>query len=309
MGGDVKLGYTREGGLPRWTDGEGAGGIWKEVPEDFQVEELPSEAPTGAGEHQWLRVEKVGRTTLDVVRALARHAGVPDAAIGYAGMKDRYARTVQEFTIHFGAEVPDIPGPDMRVVARGRTARRLRVGHLAGNRFTLRIRGGDAAVAAERLGRLRDTGMPNYYGVQRVGAEAPSQGRAILAGSGPRLRFDQLKFALSAYQSLLFNRVLVARGNRRLNGDLLAGDIPTGPMYGSRMPWPADEARALEESILTAEALPPGAWERFGKLTQGTRRALWIPVEADVAPVEDGFVLRFDLPAGSYATVLLEEIL
>ncbi len=302
-------GYTRDGALPRWTDGVGAGGTWKQVPEDFVVEELPELVPTGAGEHQWLRVEKIGRTTPDVVQALSRWAGVRPDGIGYAGMKDRYARTVQDFTVHFGEDVPDDLGPGMRVVSRSRNARRLRVGQLAGNRFTLRIRGGDADVAAARLARLQATGMPNYYGAQRVGGEAPLEGRAVLLGGGPRLRFDQLKFVLSAYQSELFNRVLVERGQARLEGDLLEDEIPTGPMYGSRMNWPTGEARALEERILAEENLPPDAWRRFGNLTQGTRRKLWIPVQAELTPAEDGFWLRFDLPAGSYATVLLEEIL
>lgn len=304
----MKLGYRAEGAWPRWTDGPGAGGTWKESPEDFQVEELPLVEPTGAGEHQWLRVEKIGRTTIDVVQALARAARVAPDSVGYAGMKDRFARTVQDFTVHFGDEVTALPD-GMRIVARGRTARRLRNGQLRGNAFALRIHGGDAVLAAERLARLQATHMPNYYGVQRVGGDAPLEGRAILLGGGPRLRFDQLKFVLSAYQSLLFNRVLAERGPRRLEGDLDEDGLPTGPIYGPTMRWPTGEARALEERILGAEGLPDNAWTRFPKLTQGTRRRLWVPVEAEIEPTDDGFWLRFRLPAGSYATVLLEELL
>ena len=303
-------GYRAQGSLPRWTEGPGAGGTWKQTPEDFVVEELPLVTPTGEGEHAWFRVEKVGRTTQDVADALARHAGVKPDVVGYAGMKDRFARTVQDLTVQLPrSEVPDDLGPGMRVVARGRTAKRLRVGQLEGNRFTLRVAGGDPAIATERLARLRESGMPNYYGVQRVGGDAPAQGRAVLHGTGPRLRFHELKFALSAYQSELFNRVLALRGRRRLDGDLLEDGIPTGPMYGSRMDRPSGEALALEEQVLAAERLPPDAWRRFGTLTQGTRRKLWVPVEATLTPETGGFVLSFDLPAGSYATVLLEELL
>ena len=74
-------------------------------------------------------------------------------------------------------------------------------------------------------------------------------------------------------------------------------------------PRRAPDRAFLEERILAAENLPPDAWRRFGNLTQGTRRKLWIPVDAELTPADDGFWLRFDLPAGSYATVLLEEIL
>ena len=174
--------------------------------------------------------------------------------------------------MHFGREVTTLP-PGMRIVARGRTARRLRSGQLRGNRFELFIRGGDPAVARERLGRLSVTGMPNYYGAQRVGGAAPADGRAVLLGRGPRLRFDQLKFVLSAYQSLLFNRVLAARGPGRMDGDLEEDGIATGPMFGPTMRWPTGAARAVEERVLAEENLPPDAWERFPKLTQEIGRA------------------------------------
>jgi tRNA pseudouridine13 synthase len=301
-------GYRPTQDWPRWTDGPRAGGTWKASPDEFQVTEIPLVTPTGAGEHQWLRIEKVGRTTPEVVDALAHAAGVTPDDIGYAGMKDRFARTVQDFTIHFGREVGALP-EGMRIVERTRTARRLRSGQLVGNAFALFIRGGDPAIARDRLVRLARTGMPNYYGAQRVGGTAPGEGRAILCGGGPRLRHTQLKFVLSAYQSLLFNYVLAERGPGRLEGDVEEDGIPTGPIYGPTMRWPTGEALALEEAVLDAEGLPSGAWSRFPKLTQGTRRKLWVPVDADLEETAGGFWLRFRLPAGSYATELLEEIL
>ena len=302
------MSFTTRQDWPRWLEGLGAGGTWKQTPDDFVVVELPLVTPTGSGEHQWFRIEKVGRGTQEVVHALARAAGVTAKEVGYAGLKDRDALTVQDFTIHFGDDVTTLP-PGMRILERARTSKRLRVGQLAGNEFTVRVRGGDPAVAAERLARMRAIGMPNYYGVQCVGGDAPAQGRAILLGGGPRLHFDQLKFSLSAYQSLLFNRVLARRGRRALEGDLLEDGVPTGPMYGPTMRWPTGEALALEQDVLAAEALPADAWTRFGKLTQGTRRKVRVDVQADLERTADGFRLRFQLPAGSYATVLLEEVL
>lgn len=301
-------GYRPTHDWPRWTPGAGAGGTWKASPEDFLVTEVPLVVPTGSGEHQWLRIEKVNLTTQDVVDELGFAAGVPPEGIGYAGLKDRFARTVQDFTIHFGKEVASLPA-GMRILSRTRNARRLRSGQLVGNDFALLVRGGSATVARARLELLRGSGMPNYYGAQRVGGSAPDEGRAILLGSGPRLRHNQLKFALSAYQSLLFNRVLAARGQARLEGDVEEDGIPTGPMFGPTMKVPTGAAWAVEQDVLAAERLPQNAWTRFEKLTQGTRRKLWVPVKAEIEEVEGGFWLRFRLPAGSYATELLEEIL
>lgn len=306
--GGREMGFQTTGAWPRWTPGPGAGGTWKASPTDFRVTEVPLAPPTGSGEHQWLRIEKVGLTTQDVAEALARAAGVRPECVGYAGLKDRFAHTVQDFTIQLGREVRDL-GPNVRILERGRTARRLRAGQLRGNRFDLLVRGGDPVVARARLAALARTGIPNYYGAQRVGGTAPAEGKAILQGRGPRLRHNQLKFVLSAYQSLLFNRVLAARGPARLDGDLEEDGVPTGPMFGPTMRQPTGEALALEQRVLAAEELPPGAWSRFAELTQGTRRKLWVNTQVELEEVPGGFWLRFELPAGSYATELLEEVL
>ena len=67
--------------------------------EDFVVVEEPLYSPSGEGTHTFLCVEKRGRTTEQVARELARAAGVPPGAVGYAGRKDRHAVTRQWFSL------------------------------------------------------------------------------------------------------------------------------------------------------------------------------------------------------------------
>ncbi len=91
--------------LPRLTEGvPGCGGAFKLVPEDFEVEELPAYLPSGEGEHLFLWVEKRGRDTREVVRALAQALGLPEGEIGVAGMKDRHAVTRQLISVPARAE-------------------------------------------------------------------------------------------------------------------------------------------------------------------------------------------------------------
>src|SRR6476659_4518714 len=86
--------------LPRLTaDVPGCGGVFKVSPEDFEVEELPAYLPSGEGEHLFLWVQKRGRDTREVVRALAQAAGVPEGEVGAAGMKDRQAVTRQWLSV------------------------------------------------------------------------------------------------------------------------------------------------------------------------------------------------------------------
>jgi tRNA pseudouridine13 synthase len=158
----------------RRLDAEGIGGRIKERPEDFLVEELPLYEPTGAGEHLMLRVQKTGLAHGEMIRRIARHFGVREREIGCAGMKDRQAVTMQTITVH----TPRTFGPDDVIDSRiavhwaARHTSKIRRGHLAGNRFSIKIRGVDplkAPSAARRLRELARRGAPNFVGPQRFG--------------------------------------------------------------------------------------------------------------------------------------------
>lgn len=302
------MSHVAEQRWPTWTPGRGAGGWWKASPAEFSVVEIPSGTPDGDGEHQWLWIEKTGCTTAEVADWLAYAAGVRRSDVGYAGLKDRDARTEQAFTIMGGRPPEGAPG-GVRILRQTRTRHKLRVGSLAGNRFSLLVRGANPGVLRERVRLVSASGFPNYYGVQRLSGGAPERGRDLLLGRRLRLDHAEVKFALSAYQSLLFNTVLARRGSRRLLGDLLDDGAPTGPIYGHQMPWPDGAALALERAVLAEERLPPDAWTAFPDLTRGTRRRLRVDTAVTLSEEAEGHRLEFSLPAGSYATVLLEELL
>jgi tRNA pseudouridine13 synthase len=152
------------------------GGRIKERPEDFLVEELPLYEPSGEGEHIYLLIEKRGISTLHMVRLLAGHFGVHARAIGYAGLKDKQAITRQVVSIHVpGKKIEDFPSIQherIGVLWADYHANKLRVGHLKGNRFSIRVRGIDpsrAVVFKRALDRMAREGVPNRIGEQRFG--------------------------------------------------------------------------------------------------------------------------------------------
>lgn len=154
----------------------GVGGGIKQRPEDFRVDELPLYAATGSGEHLYLTIEKRSRPTLEVVRDVARYFGVRMNDVGYAGMKDKQAVTTQRLSVRSNddraADRLSVPG--VRVLKIERHANKLRVGHLRGNRFVVRIRGtadlsGAARRASDILASLESRGVPNFFGAQRFG--------------------------------------------------------------------------------------------------------------------------------------------
>jgi tRNA pseudouridine13 synthase len=324
----------------------GSGGTLRASPEDFRVDEVPAYLPSGAGPHLYLRVEKRGRTTPDVLRALARALGVPERDAGYAGLKDRDAVTTQWLSFP-AAKDPDpasLEGPGLRVLELSRHANKLRTGHLRANRFSIAVRGGDVSLARAAADALLARGLPNFFGPQRFGAGGRNAevGKAILAGAATpearraaRDRFLR-RLSLSAYQSHLFNLWLAERMADGLFAAALRGDVmkkldtgglfecqdpaadgprlerfeisPAGPIFGHKLRPATHEALAREERILRAEGMTLEAFARGGGEAEGTRRAARLRAEVALEPLPDGYRAAFELPKGSYATVVLREL-
>lgn len=171
------------------TDDPGIGGRLKDAPEDFIVEELPLYEPCGTGEHLYLRVRKIGCAHGEMMSCLRRTFGVPERAIGYAGMKDKVAVTTQTVSIHLPQDPPDVEIDHERisVLWSSRHRNKIRRGHLKGNRFSIRIRDVDpmqAPVALRTIRHLEQTGVPTYFGLQRFGYRANNHliGAMVLTG-------------------------------------------------------------------------------------------------------------------------------
>ena len=388
-------------------DIEGIGGVLKRRHEDFCVEEVPLYEPVGEGGHTYVTVEKRGISTFEMVHRLGDYFGVSASAIGYAGLKDTRAVTRQRVSIE-GVSLDralDVSLPAIRIVDAAYHTNKLRLGHLAGNRFVIRVRHPrkDALErATEVLGIIAERGAPNFFGMQRFSGRGNGHliGRAMMLGDydealayyigrprsnerpdvfearqayddgdidrarrlfplpkfrnerrvlGGLLRglsseqaFGQVaprmrRLLSSAYQSLLYNRVLARRMPEI--GVLMDGDIaqkhrggacflvdsaeaeqprasefeisPSGPLFGSKMLRPAGAPREVEDDILRAEGVDPAQMPKVFSLMNGLRRSMRIPVmEPEIHQEEDrSIVVSFRLPSGSYATVIMDEIM
>src|SRR6266851_1597690 len=324
----------------------GIGGRIKTQVEDFEVEEIPAYEPCGAGDHLFLWVEKRGMGAEYFQRQVARRLGIPTGEVGTAGLKDRHAITRQWISVPSAVQdhVAELDGDGIRVLGVHRHTNKLKPGHLRGNHFRILIREVDPA-AGDRLppilDRLRAEGLPNYYGSQRFGRDGETAilGMDLLTGRKANLRNSFLKkLALSAAQAALFNDYLSRRLTDGLMRRVLPGDVMckwpaggmfvaqdvaaeqarfdaretvhAGPMFGRKTFPAAEEAAAREAHVLRDAGLTTSSFHGFGKLVQGTRRHNLIYCDDLAAAVEsEGIRLTFSLPAGSYATVLLREVM
>ena len=196
--------------LPYLTpDFAGIGGVLKQRPEDFFVQEVPLYEASGEGEHVYAEVQKVGMTTFEALHRLAERLDVSSRDVGYAGMKDAHAVTRQVFS--FQGTTPeavmdaDVPGLTVQWAARH--GNKLRLGHLAGNRFAVKVRDVDAT-AVVTLGPVLETiqrrGLPNYFGEQRFGRRNNNDllGAALIRGDNEGL----LKLLLGSPDASLDNQ-------------------------------------------------------------------------------------------------------
>ncbi len=326
----------------------GTGGLLKTVPEDFLVEELPAYPPSGEGTHTFVYLEKRGITTEEAVARLCAALGCSRDEAGTAGIKDRQSVARQWVSVPCAEpdQVSALELPDLTILSAERHPHKLRTGHLRGNRFTLTVRGTtDGIERARAILAALAGGAPNYFGSQRFGARGDNAaaGRQLIDGKGPPVRSrSQRRLLVSAYQSELFNRYLDRRVDDRLLRTVLAGDVMkktdtgglftvsdaaeaqarldqgqlvvSGPMFGHKMMSPPEgtPSRAREDELLKEEGLEAQAFAEMGKLAEGTRRALLVPLgDASVrAGSEDGaIVVSFALPPGAYATGVLGEVM
>jgi tRNA pseudouridine13 synthase len=315
-------------------------------PEDFRVEELPAYLPSGEGEHLYVELEKRELSTPDLVRRVAEAAAVEARDIGYAGLKDKHAVTSQWLSLPGRAKPPEswILSDGIRVLRASRHGNKLRTGHLNGNRFRIGLVGVDteALSRAQAIAdHLRQHGMPNYFGAQRFGRGGENVARALgwLAGGGrARLSPFLLKLYPSVVQSEVFNRYLTLRAaeglDRALIGEVvrlegsyasfvvedpeaetrrwLARDIQlTGPMPGPKMRPASGRPSQLETQAAAALGLDERSAQVLAKFAPGARRDLLVfAKDLAISAGEPGRLwLEFSLPAGSYATVLVRELL
>lgn len=316
------------------------------APEDFRVDEIDGFEPDGSGEHLLLTVEKRGMNTAFAAKLIAQWAGIDEAGIGYAGLKDRHAVTVQRFSVHLPRRVaPEVAALEaregLRVLAAAWHSRKLPRGALAGNRFVLLLREaeGDRDAVEARLRTIAARGVPNYFGEQRFGREGDNVANALAMFAGRRVARAQRTHLLSAARSQLFNRVLAARveagrwdapldgetwmldGSRSVFGPvpfdatlaqrLAAFDIhPTAPLWGRGELRSTGDARALElEALADAESLALRAGLEAAGLKQERRATRLQPRElAWTWPAAGTLELRFVLPPGAYATTVLAEL-
>jgi len=314
---------------------------------DFKVYEILPYQPCGEGEHIYIHLRKTGANTNYVARELAKYFKVKENLVSYAGLKDRFAVTEQWFCVHLpGKKVYDlsdlaIEGVDVLTVKRHN--KKLRIGGLVGNRFELILRNvSQVKELMQRWQKIISAGVPNYFGEQRFGINCGNLPKALELFAGANVKDKKKRgMYLSAARSFIFNSIISRRIELGYFNQLMRGDACM--LHGSQTVCKVDEItdeltqRLAEHDVdITASmwgagelmtqfdalALEQSVGRQFPEFCQGLadlglkqerRNIRLVPSDADFTignndGSDDCVTLHFTLPAGSYATTVLKEL-
>ena len=308
---------------------------------DFVVKEQLGYDMSGDGEFVAVKVRKTDCNTLFVGEQLAKLAGISARNMSYAGLKDRKAVTEQWFSL----QMPGQPTPDfsqfslegVEILEVTRHQRKIRIGSLQGNHFEILLRNAEETdELKERLDFLAKNGFPNYFTEQRFGRDGNNLTQALRWANGEIKVKDRNKrsFYLSAARSEMFNLIVSKRMELNLAQQILVGDVLQ--LNGSHSWFVVDESEDLaqlqqrlaqQDVLLTAPLI--GEEEKsavdfeheifaqhqalFDLMRQERMKAARRPILMQPQQFQwqfepNGLRLQFALPAGSYATALIREL-
>jgi tRNA pseudouridine13 synthase len=274
-------------------------------------------------------------TTWEMIEKLSSFLHIHESAIGYAGLKDKYATTTQYLSLplKYEKELKKFHDKQITILEVFKDTQKISIGDLSSNRFKIRLHKVDDIKAGkiEKIARaLEKIGFANHFGYQRFGQDSLTQAKEMMEGELFIKDKKVKKFLTSVYQSYLFNEWLNERVElskkeglgtfKLLDGDVMIGRdekfitpktplnkeflakkmTPTGLLVGRDVFRSRDAARKIEEKY-DDELLSE----------KGMRRRAWIypdQLTCKYYKKDGNFELSFILPKASYATIYIENI-
>jgi tRNA pseudouridine13 synthase len=191
--------------------------IFNKNSENFVVEEKQLYEWSNQGEWVILKIRKKDLTTYDLLNILSERTGAKKRDIGYAGLKDKHGMTIQHISIpkKYLRGIEKFNHHKIKILETHIHSNKLKIGHLKGNRFFLRLKKvnpTDAKKIDKVLKEIKKFGIPNYFGYQRFGKDNSAlQGKQVIEGDLVIRNRAIEKLVINAYQSELFNDWLTER--------------------------------------------------------------------------------------------------
>ena len=164
-----------------FTPNNGIGGKIRTIPEDFGVKEISCYPATKEkGKFTIADVTTVNWETNLLIRELSTRLHISRKRVGFAGTKDKRAKTSQMLSI-YNVSKDDLSNVNIKDVSIENvyySDRPVKIGDLIGNSFEITVRGIDKDATEVQIQKisskiLETGGFPNFYGIQRFGVMRP----------------------------------------------------------------------------------------------------------------------------------------
>lgn len=263
----------------------------KQQPEDFYVEEIIEYQTNSLGKYLLFWLKKKNLNTTDAIEKISKKLKIPVKNFGYAGLKDKRAITLQLCSVKEANEekLKETKINNIEITIVGHSEKPVYIGQNKGNRFVIRV---------------RDCEMPskvnpefvNYYGEQRFSRNNAEIGELMVKREWKKaaemlglndfrdlqkIGARKLMIYINAYQSKLWNEAAAHSNSEEV-------PIP-GFSNGHK------EFIFKEIPLLSAEG--------------GTRKRIVRAENVKIDKTEDGFMISFELPKGSYATEFVKSLI
>lgn len=306
----------------------------KQSPEDFIVKEISNVKTKESGEFQIYLLKKTDYTTEKAVQTIADQLNLPRKFIGYAGNKDKVAVTEQYISIKTKNKV-NLSLKDIQLNFIGYTDQPISLGDLEGNEFEIKVKNLDDSGIIFFNNRSKENPLifPNYFGEQRFSKNNAAIGKLLIKGDFKKaidlileteggyeekiresisnkpndfvnalstLPKKVLKLYIHSYQSYLFNIMLKKIIDEKIKTDTL-------PLIG----FGTEVNDPLIKEILKKESISPRDFiiRKMPLLSSdGEYRNAFVKADNFSYEIlnEKGIKLKFSLPKGCYATVLID---
>ena len=160
---------------------EGIGGKLRTTPEDFVVREVSNYPPKKEkGRFTIADVTVTNWETNHLVRDMSNWLHISRQRIGFAGTKDKRARTTRLMSFYNipMTELSKVKLKDVEIEDIYVSDRPIKIGNLIGNRFEIIVRNIDNKIKSNSIKDIASAiekygGFPNFYGIQRFGIVRP----------------------------------------------------------------------------------------------------------------------------------------
>ncbi len=314
----------------------------KQIPEDFQVEEVLKLKLQKKGNYSYFILTKKDWATFKIIEKIASLLRIKPKLIGFAGNKDKQAISKQYISIYKipKEKVERVRINDISLKFIGYGAERINLGYLTGNNFKIVVR------KLKENFKINPVPIENYFDEQRFGKFKNTHlvGKAIIkkdfkeACSLLNLEVSNndyigalrtqnrrlLRFYISSFQSYLFNKALATylrQFSHRTLGDFIFIDEK---IKNFKLPLISFDAKLKGEigeiytKVLKEEGITPEDFiiKPIPELIQETSyRNAFVEVKNlkyyfSKDELNKGYIkltIEFELPKSAYATMVIKK--